>query len=231
MSAEQPRSSGERRPAFRAPAYAFEISEDPRRQRISDRGGFREWGRQRHADFSSRIGALGPSFDNWYWLPHSRRRVHSADAPLLRTLPGSFLQRRPDEESSSFFNDLSSTATLIGFAAILMWSLLSLLTVASGTVPPFQLAAMTFAIGGGARCRDLGCSGRGAARGAEAAVAGLGARRRRTVRLSRAVLPRAAPRAAGRGAARQLSLAAADRAVLGAAAGRAAAMRITSPAR
>jgi drug/metabolite transporter (DMT)-like permease len=42
----------------------------------------------------------------------------------------------------------SSSATLIGFSAILMWSLLSLLTVASGTVPPFQLAAMTFAIGG-----------------------------------------------------------------------------------
>ena len=41
------------------------------------------------------------------------------------------------------------SATLIGFTAILMWSLLSLLTVASGTVPPFQLAAMTFAIGGG----------------------------------------------------------------------------------
>ncbi len=41
-----------------------------------------------------------------------------------------------------------ATATLIGFAAILMWSLLSLLTVASGMVPPFQLAAMTFAIGG-----------------------------------------------------------------------------------
>lgn len=39
-----------------------------------------------------------------------------------------------------------STATLIGFAAILMWSLLALLTVASGAVPPFQLAAMTFAI-------------------------------------------------------------------------------------
>ena len=39
-------------------------------------------------------------------------------------------------------------ATLIGFAAILMWSLLSLLTVLSGTVPPFQLAAMTFAIAG-----------------------------------------------------------------------------------
>ena len=40
------------------------------------------------------------------------------------------------------------SATLIGFTAILMWSLLSLLTVASGAVPPFQLAAMTFAIGG-----------------------------------------------------------------------------------
>lgn len=39
-------------------------------------------------------------------------------------------------------------ATFVGFAAILMWSLLSLLTVSSGTVPPFQLAAMTFAIAG-----------------------------------------------------------------------------------
>jgi drug/metabolite transporter (DMT)-like permease len=39
-------------------------------------------------------------------------------------------------------------ATLIGFAAVLMWSLLALFTVASGRVPPFQLAAMTFAIGG-----------------------------------------------------------------------------------
>jgi drug/metabolite transporter (DMT)-like permease len=43
---------------------------------------------------------------------------------------------------------MTARATLIGFSAILMWSLLSLLTVASGTVPPFQLAAMTFAIGG-----------------------------------------------------------------------------------
>src|SRR5438270_495201 len=45
-------------------------------------------------------------------------------------------------------NASHSAATLIGFSAILMWSLLSLLTVLSGTVPPFQLAAMTFAIGG-----------------------------------------------------------------------------------
>lgn len=43
----------------------------------------------------------------------------------------------------------SLRATLIGFSAILMWSLLALMTVASGRVPPFQLAAMTFAVGGG----------------------------------------------------------------------------------
>lgn len=39
------------------------------------------------------------------------------------------------------------TATLIGLSAILMWSLLAVLTVATGTIPAFQLAAMTFAIG------------------------------------------------------------------------------------
>jgi drug/metabolite transporter (DMT)-like permease len=41
-----------------------------------------------------------------------------------------------------------AAATLIGFAAILLWSLLALFTTASGKIPPFQLAAMTFAIGG-----------------------------------------------------------------------------------
>ncbi|NPV20513.1 aromatic amino acid exporter YddG [Bradyrhizobium aeschynomenes] len=40
------------------------------------------------------------------------------------------------------------TATLIGLTAILMWSLLALLTVATGAIPAFQLAAMTFAVGG-----------------------------------------------------------------------------------
>jgi drug/metabolite transporter (DMT)-like permease len=39
------------------------------------------------------------------------------------------------------------TATLIGLTAILMWSLLAAMTVATGTIPAFQLAAMTFAIG------------------------------------------------------------------------------------
>jgi len=37
-------------------------------------------------------------------------------------------------------------ATLIGFSAILMWSLLALLTALSGAVPPFQLAAICFLI-------------------------------------------------------------------------------------
>ena len=41
----------------------------------------------------------------------------------------------------------SRTATLIGLAAILMWSLLAVLTVATGNIPSFQLLAMTFAIG------------------------------------------------------------------------------------
>jgi len=41
-----------------------------------------------------------------------------------------------------------STATLTGFGAILLWSSLALMTAASGTVPPFELASMTFLIGG-----------------------------------------------------------------------------------
>ncbi len=39
-------------------------------------------------------------------------------------------------------------ATLTGAGAILLWSLLALFTAASGAVPPFQLAAMTFLVGG-----------------------------------------------------------------------------------
>lgn len=41
-------------------------------------------------------------------------------------------------------------ATLVGFSAVALWSLLALFTVASAPVPPLQLSAMTFAIGGGA---------------------------------------------------------------------------------
>lgn len=39
-------------------------------------------------------------------------------------------------------------ATSIGFTAVLMWAILAMLTAASGQVPPFQLAAMTFLVGG-----------------------------------------------------------------------------------
>ncbi|MDP2737697.1 MAG: DMT family transporter [Pseudorhodobacter sp.] len=40
-------------------------------------------------------------------------------------------------------------ATLVGFSAVALWSLLALFTVGSAPVPPLQLNAMTFAIGGG----------------------------------------------------------------------------------
>ena len=46
----------------------------------------------------------------------------------------------------------SRTATLIGLTASIMWSLLAVMTVATGRIPAFQLAAMTFAIGGLAGC-------------------------------------------------------------------------------
>jgi drug/metabolite transporter (DMT)-like permease len=42
----------------------------------------------------------------------------------------------------------SRSANTIGFTAILLWSLLALFTAASGLMPPFQLAAITFLIGG-----------------------------------------------------------------------------------
>jgi drug/metabolite transporter (DMT)-like permease len=39
-------------------------------------------------------------------------------------------------------------ATAIGFAAVLLWALLSYFTAASGSMPPFQLLAVSFGIGG-----------------------------------------------------------------------------------
>lgn len=41
-----------------------------------------------------------------------------------------------------------TSATLAGFGAILLWSALAVLTVATGRMPPFQLTAATFAVGG-----------------------------------------------------------------------------------
>jgi len=42
----------------------------------------------------------------------------------------------------------SGQATLVGFTAVLLWALLALLTIASEPVPPLQLNAVCFAIGG-----------------------------------------------------------------------------------
>jgi drug/metabolite transporter (DMT)-like permease len=39
-------------------------------------------------------------------------------------------------------------ATLVGFAAVLMWAALALLSKAAGPIPPFQLAALCFTVGG-----------------------------------------------------------------------------------
>ena len=43
----------------------------------------------------------------------------------------------------------SPAATLVGLGAIALWSVLALLTASAGAIPPFELAALTFAIGGG----------------------------------------------------------------------------------
>ncbi|HRX36354.1 MAG TPA: EamA family transporter [Aestuariivirga sp.] len=39
-------------------------------------------------------------------------------------------------------------STLVGFIAILTWAFLALLSTAAGAIPPFQLASMTFFLGG-----------------------------------------------------------------------------------
>ena len=53
-----------------------------------------------------------------------------------------------------------AAATLAGFAAIAMWSLLALFTAASGAVPPFQLSALCFSIGAAIGFIWLAASGR-----------------------------------------------------------------------
>lgn len=51
-------------------------------------------------------------------------------------------------------------ATLCGLLAILLWAALALLTVSTGEIPPFQLVAMTFAVGGLAGLAWIAMSGR-----------------------------------------------------------------------
>ncbi|WP_163848980.1 DMT family transporter [Pseudooceanicola aestuarii] len=66
-------------------------------------------------------------------------------------------------------------ATIIGFTAILLWALLALLTVGSVPVPPLQLNAMCFAIGGGLGLIWCGVTGQwGALRHVPAAAYALG---------------------------------------------------------
>ena len=58
----------------------------------------------------------------------------------------------------------SPAATAAGFGAAGLWALLGLFTVATGPVPPFQLLAMTFALGGGLGLASwIGRPGRAAA--------------------------------------------------------------------
>ena len=53
------------------------------------------------------------------------------------------------DASASETRSLSrTTATAIGFLAVLLWALLALFSAAAGPVPPFQLTAMSFLIGG-----------------------------------------------------------------------------------
>ncbi len=52
-----------------------------------------------------------------------------------------------------------ATATATGFIAVLLWALLALFTIGSAPVPPFQLNAMTFAIGGALGLVWVGCTG------------------------------------------------------------------------
>jgi drug/metabolite transporter (DMT)-like permease len=52
-----------------------------------------------------------------------------------------------------------SKATFIGFTAVLLWALLALFTVGSAPVPPLQLNAMCFAIGGAIGVIWLGVTG------------------------------------------------------------------------
>jgi drug/metabolite transporter (DMT)-like permease len=78
--------------------------------------------------------------------PQGEGNLGSDSDPLLTLAKPRAIQR----PFLPFLEDTLSrtTATLIGFTAVLMWAVLAALTAASGSVPPFQLAAMTFLIGG-----------------------------------------------------------------------------------
>ncbi len=64
------------------------------------------------------------------------------------------------EPARGLWLSAGSGATFVGLSAILIWSSLSVLTVLSGTMPAFELAACTFAIGGTAGLVAAGVRGR-----------------------------------------------------------------------
>ena len=61
-------------------------------------------------------------------------------------------------------SESAGRATAIGGLAVLMWATLALLTTVAGAIPPFQLVAMSFAIGGTLGALWCVLSGRGLAR-------------------------------------------------------------------
>ena len=50
--------------------------------------------------------------------------------------------------TTSVASEQKSQATFVGFVAVVLWSLLALLTASSGQIPPFQLATMCFGLAG-----------------------------------------------------------------------------------
>src|SRR4029077_21231692 len=109
-----------------------------------------------------------------------------------------------------------SRAMAAGCGAIALWGALANLSVLAGPAPPFQMVAMTFTLGaaiGILRARRRGVSwldtvARPAARAClarpvELAEASVASRRRRPLRLSRALLRGPPARAAGRSQPRQ----------------------------
>src|SRR5690606_8946967 len=79
---------------------------------------------------------------------HAQDNRHPNRNTLIR--PASSLRRPPSPDNAQAATNRAGNmerATLIGFSAVIMWALLALFTSASGSVPPFQLSAITFAIG------------------------------------------------------------------------------------
>src|SRR5579859_2291233 len=116
----------------------------------------------------------------------------------------------------------SSRATGVGFLAILLWSGLALLTALTAGIPPFELLALSFGVAFAASLAVLGRRGPSGFR-AWRQPWPVCLRVRRHLSLSCALFLRPEGGAAGRGQPDQLSVAAADRSVLGAGGARGAA--------